>query len=54
MINNNKNILNINIFIKLLGIALNSSYFEDYKSLFIFGFHFLNNKKKGMNNINVN
>lgn len=40
MTNNDKNIFNINIFIKLIKIIQNFSNFKSYKKLFLHGFYF--------------
>ena len=54
MIDNNEDILDINIFTKLLKTAQNSSNFEIPKIPFLYGLQFLHNKKRSMHNINLN
>lgn len=49
IIDNNKDIFNINVFIKLLKAAQNLNNFESHK-IFIFSY----NKKRNMHNFNAN
>ena len=40
MIDNNKNIFDIDVFTKLIKVAQDSSNFENYKTPFLFNSHF--------------
>lgn len=46
MIDDDKNVLNINVFTKLIKAVQDFSNFESNNTLFLYGFHFFTQQKK--------